>query len=145
MSSRFIGLPVFYLGDQRSVGVVERRHSSPERGEELLVRSPPPDTVVRRVGGAAVNSVGSVGVSLGIERERFLSLPRYVPDQELEAAIRETLSTSTPGCPISVQVQDGAVLLRGSIPTVREREEAVERVRSMQGVMRVRDELVAVR
>jgi hypothetical protein len=87
MSTRFRGLPVFCLDDERAVGSIEGRLVSLGRGEELLVRSGgPTNPVVRRVAGSDVACAGSTGVLLNLDLAGFLSQPQHLPDEEHELA-----------------------------------------------------------
>src|SRR2546421_12548984 len=91
------GARVFCSGDRRLAGRVEGWLTATlEHGEELLISSGWRNPVVRRVPLSDVLRADSRTVLLGIDRQQFLQKPRYLPDDELQQAVFESLRTFTP-------------------------------------------------
>jgi hypothetical protein len=146
MSRGLGGLPVFCWGDNDPVGRVEGWLASSERGQELLVASGGDDPAVRRVAGEEVALAGRQGVVLSFARDRFLAQPRYRPDEKLIESVLQSVAGivavgRTDDALLRVQVQDGVVYLRGSLPRVVDRRTLTERLGRIPGVLRVADEL----
>jgi hypothetical protein len=143
---------VFCCDDRRPVGRLDGWHISPERGLELLVRSGRWDPVVRRVPCSDVLWRSSNAILLSLERRRFLELPRYLPDEELQLAVYESLRTFsplrytslryTPVRSIEIRAHDGVVGLSGHVANELHRRESVWRAGDTPGVLRVQDRLV---
>lgn len=143
---------MFCCDSREPVGRLDGWLISPERGLELLVRSGRWEPVVRRVSCADVLWKDLHAILLSCERRRFLALPRYVPDDELQLAVFDALRTFnplrytsvryTPVRSIEIQVRDGVVRLSGHVANELHRRESTRRAAGMPGVLRVEDRLV---
>lgn len=146
------GVRVFCTDDRRPVGRVEGWLSTAEHGQELLVRSGWWETVVRRVPSSDVAWADSRAVQLSLDRQQFLKRQPYLPDEELQLAVYESVRTfsplrytpirHTPFRPVAVQVHHGMVRLSGHVVNELHRREAVQRAAATPGVLHVEDRLV---
>jgi osmotically-inducible protein OsmY len=133
---------VFAAGSQRPVGRLIGR----TKAGELLVAGP--DRRARRVPAPLIQSEEPGRVTLTGAACRLERCPGYLPDAELEEAVRTSLGSWSPlsnlGLTgIEIRAQDGRVTLAGHVPTETFRHRAHELARRTWGVLTVEDRLVS--
>jgi BON domain-containing protein len=146
------GARVFCTDDRRPVGRVEGWLTTPEQGQELLVRSGWWEPLIRRVPSSDIAWADSRAVQLSLDRQQFLKRQLYLPDEELQLAVYESLRTFsplryttiryTPFRSVAIQVHHGIVRLSGHVANELHRREAVQRAAATPGVLHVEDGLV---
>lgn len=147
------GVRVFCTDDRRPVRRVEGWLTTPDHGQELLVRSGWWEPVVRRVPSSDIAWADSRAVQLGLDRQQFLKRQLYLPDEELRLAVYESLRTFSPlrdttiryipFRSVAIQVHHGMVRLSGHVANELHRREAVQRAAATPGVLHVEDRLVS--
>jgi adenylate kinase len=103
---------------------------------------------VRRVPRAAIVSRDGEAIKLKLTRAQLEGSPVYLPDGEVELAVRDSFRRYPPLAnygtgSIQVAVEDGVVTLSGNVPDEPFRRMAVACATNAEGVVEVRDRLRA--
>jgi BON domain len=143
------GWRVFCADHRGPVGTVEKGSGGRGAQEQaLLVSTGWWRRVVRRVPPGSVLSADRGEVRLATSRAEFLDLPRFLPDDEVVAAVWSSFLESLPfrfsrGASIKVSSRDGAVTLSGHVAHDGHRRDAVRTAQKTDGVLSVSDRLVS--